>query len=59
MHDEMVRLEVTDNGRGIRPTGRRSGIANMRARAERLNGVMDIGRAPTGGTYLMWTVPAK
>jgi signal transduction histidine kinase len=59
MHDGMVRLEVTDNGRGIPPTGRRSGIANMRARAERLNGGMDIGRAPTGGTYVTWTMPVQ
>jgi signal transduction histidine kinase len=28
---DTVRLAVTDNGRGISPTGRRSGIANMRA----------------------------
>jgi signal transduction histidine kinase len=57
--DDTVRLEVTDNGRGISSTGRRSGIANMRARAERLNGAMDIGRAPTGGTHLTWTVPVQ
>jgi signal transduction histidine kinase len=31
----------------------------MRARAERLNGAMDIGRAPTGGTYVTWTMPVQ
>jgi signal transduction histidine kinase len=57
--NDTVRLEVSDDGRGIASTGRRSGIANMRARAERLNGVMDVGRAPTGGTYVSWTVPIQ
>jgi hypothetical protein len=33
-------------------TGPRSGITNMRARAERLNGSMDIGQTATGGTYV-------
>jgi signal transduction histidine kinase len=54
-----VRLNVVDDGRGIPSTGRRSGIANMRARAERLNGVMDVGRGPTGGTYVSWAVPVR
>jgi signal transduction histidine kinase len=57
--NDMVQLAVTDDGRGIAPTGRRSGIANMRARAERLNGRMDIGRAPAGGTYVTWSVPFR
>jgi len=56
--DHVIRLEVTDNGRGIAPTGRRSGITNLRARAERLNGTMDIGRTGEGGTYVIWAVPA-
>jgi len=56
--NHVIRLEVTDNGRGIAPTGRRSGIANLRARAERLNGTMDIGRRREGGTYVIWAVPA-
>lgn len=54
---ESVCLEIIDNGRGIAPTGRRSGITNMRARAERLNGTMDIGQTREGGTCVNWTVP--
>jgi len=57
--NESVCLEVIDNGRGIAPTGRRSGITNMRARAERLNGTMDIGQTREGGTYVNWTVPVS
>ncbi len=57
--DGAICLEVIDDGRGIAPTGRRSGITNMRARAERLSGTMDIGQTREGGTYVTWTVPAR
>jgi signal transduction histidine kinase len=57
--DDTLCLEVVDNGRGIAATGRRSGIANMRARAERFHGSMDIGRADGGGTHVRWCVPVR
>lgn len=57
--NDMVQLAVTDDGRGVPPAGRRSGMANMRARAERLNGRMDIGRGSAGGTYVTWSVPVR
>jgi signal transduction histidine kinase len=57
--DDTLCLEVVDNGRGIAATGRHSGIANMRARAERLNGSMDIGRTDGGGTHVRWCVPVR
>jgi GAF domain-containing protein len=57
--DDAVRLDIVDNGRGIEPTGHRGGIAHIRARAERLAGTMDIGRAQEGGTYVTLIVPLR
>jgi signal transduction histidine kinase len=50
-------LCVTDNGIGITDTGRRSGLANMQTRAERLGGTFDVRPADGGGTLLEWRVP--
>ena len=50
-----VVLEVRDNGVGMGTTDRRSGLANLRARAERHGGTLRIApRSPTG-TCLSWT----
>ncbi|WP_280913439.1 GAF domain-containing protein [Streptomyces sp. SAI-208] len=56
--DRTLQLTVTDNGRGIDPAvARRSGLANMRTRAEELGGSLTLtSREPTG-TLLEWTVP--
>ncbi len=50
-------LTVTDNGVGIKPTKRRSGLANLEERASKLSGTMRVGPAPGGGTELEWRVP--
>jgi signal transduction histidine kinase len=59
-----VVLEVADDGVGIGATERRSGLANLRERAERHNGSLVLtSPAPqdpptTGkGTHLRWTIP--
>ncbi|HET7070842.1 MAG TPA: GAF domain-containing protein, partial [Nocardioides sp.] len=60
IHATTTRLTVTisDDGVGVRETGRRSGLDNMRERAERRNGSMVIAEVPDlGGTTLVWTVP--
>ncbi|NUP31495.1 MAG: GAF domain-containing sensor histidine kinase [Streptomycetaceae bacterium] len=55
--DEAV-LTVTDDGVGIAPGGRRSGLANLRSRAESLGGTATFGPGPTGkGTTVTWRVP--
>ncbi|MBB5831195.1 sensor histidine kinase [Brachybacterium aquaticum] len=58
--DRVVQVNVSDNGRGIDPTvRRRSGLANMSARARRHAGWVDaIGLEP--GTMISWrvTLPA-
>jgi signal transduction histidine kinase len=50
-------LVVRDNGTGLPPTGRRSGLANLAQRAQRLGGTMLAGPAEDGGTTLVWRVP--
>ncbi|HET9841539.1 MAG TPA: GAF domain-containing protein, partial [Nocardioides sp.] len=60
IHATTARLTVTisDDGVGVRESGRRSGLDNMRERAERRNGSMVIAEVPDlGGTTLVWTVP--
>jgi signal transduction histidine kinase len=52
-----ITLRVADNGRGIPPKARRSGLANMAARAERLGGSMDVRDNTPHGTILEWSVP--
>ena len=51
-------ITVSDNGAGMANTKRRSGIANLRTRAERRGGTLVIAQRPEGGTELHWTVPA-
>jgi signal transduction histidine kinase len=52
-------LRVTDNGVGIGGSGRRSGLANMEARAKQLGGAFDVRAADGGGTLLEWRVPLE
>jgi signal transduction histidine kinase len=52
-----VRLTVSDNGVGIAPEGRRSGLRNMAERAQQLGGELEIDSPAGGGTVLVWRVP--
>ncbi len=52
-----ARLTVTDDGVGIQPGGRRSGLRNMQARAAALGGSSTATALPDGGTRLEWWVP--
>jgi signal transduction histidine kinase len=53
-------VTVTDDGTGIDEgvSGGR-GLDNIRARAVRLGGTVDVETNPTGGTILRWCVPVK
>ena len=55
--DGRLTLHVTDDGRGIDDTGRRSGLANLRRRAENRNGEFSLAPAQPHGTRLSWSVP--
>ena len=52
-----LRLRVTDDGVGLPEGGRRSGIENMRARAEKAGGTCDVGANTPRGTVVDWAVP--
>ncbi|MFE9172073.1 GAF domain-containing protein [Streptomyces kebangsaanensis] len=49
-----VSVVVTDNGVGIPPEGRRSGLANMAERARKLGGDLEWTTPEGGGTRLVW-----
>jgi two-component system, NarL family, sensor histidine kinase DevS len=50
-------LRVRDDGVGIPPTGRRSGLRNLSMRAQELQGELSVEAAEGGGTVLEWRVP--
>jgi signal transduction histidine kinase len=55
-------LRVTDNGKGISSTVRRSGLANMSERAQLLGGTLNVGPADDAagtGTILEWRIPLR
>ncbi len=58
MGAELV-LRVTDNGAGLGPSTRRSGLANLAERAGGLGGRLQVTAAEGGGTELVWRVPAR
>jgi signal transduction histidine kinase len=54
---DVLSLSVTDNGTGIKPGGRRSGLVNLERRALECGGSLRVHDAPGGGTLLEWRVP--
>lgn len=54
---DLVALRVVDDGRGMHGVTRRSGLANLRARAERLGGTFSCAANIPTGTVLDWRVP--
>ena len=60
--DGCLAVTVTDNGTGITPDGRRSGLLNLAHRATELGGELLLSPAAPGapqpGTKLEWRVPA-
>jgi signal transduction histidine kinase len=55
-HGQLV-MEVADDGRGFVATGRESGLANLRRRAEEVGGSCEILTADGEGTTVRWSAP--
>lgn len=53
-----VRLVIADDGVGVSPTGRRSGLANMQARAQQLGGDLAVLDNEPRGTIIDWHAPS-
>ena len=52
-----ITLQVGDDGSGVDSTTRRSGLANLRRRAERHGGTLTLTQRRPCGTRLTWTIP--
>lgn len=55
--DGTATLSVQDDGVGMPSGGRRSGLANLADRAERLGGRLSVAAPREGGTRVTWSVP--
>jgi signal transduction histidine kinase len=53
---DVVRVVVTDDGRGLPPITARSGLANLADRADRLGGRLTVNTGASG-TEVCWAVP--
>ncbi|MEI5584766.1 MULTISPECIES: GAF domain-containing sensor histidine kinase [unclassified Agromyces] len=56
--DDEIAAEVVDDGHGIGDPIRRSGLDNLRTRAERLGGAFEVDSGPHG-TRARWWVPVE
>ncbi|GAA4561603.1 two-component system sensor histidine kinase DosT [Micromonospora coerulea] len=54
-----VSVTVTDDGVGCDPDAARSGLVNLRERAERLGGDFQLSRVIPHGTEVRWSVPLR
>jgi signal transduction histidine kinase len=53
-----LEASISDNGNGMPASlSRRSGLANLQARAEEHGGSLTVSPVPTGGTEIVWWVP--
>ena len=52
-----IRIVIADNGRGFSALVRRSGLDNLRRRADLCGGKFTVKSAPGEGTRLRWSVP--
>ncbi len=55
--EDDLTIEVTDNGRGMPEVVTRSGLTNLKQRAEQAGGSFSIEPGPGGGTRLRWSAP--
>jgi signal transduction histidine kinase len=54
---DRLTVDVRDDGVGLGSTGRRSGLDNLRRRADRRGGTFAVRSREPAGTWLSWSVP--
>lgn len=54
---DRLTLDVSDDGIGTDPAGRRSGVTNLARRAEQRGGTLTLRSCEPSGTWLSWSVP--
>ena len=54
---DRLTVDVRDDGVGLGSTERRSGLDNLRRRADRRGGIFAVGPREPAGTWLSWSVP--
>ncbi len=54
---DRLTVDIRDDGIGIGSTDRRSGLDNLRRRADRRDGTCTVGPREPTGTWLSWSVP--
>lgn len=52
-----LRVEIADDGTGFSEPARRSGLTNLRRRAERYSGTLQVETQPSNGCRLIWQIP--
>jgi signal transduction histidine kinase len=57
VRDGQLRVDVIDDGVGIGTLPRGSGLRNLRSRAERRGGRLEISKRLEGGTAFSWAIP--
>ena len=57
--DGVVRIEISDDGRGGADPARGSGLRGMAERVEALGGRLSVADRPSGGTVVAAELPAR
>jgi signal transduction histidine kinase len=56
-HPQRITLDIRDDGSGLGDTTRRSGLANLRHRAQHHGGTLTLTPRDPTGTWLSWSIP--
>jgi signal transduction histidine kinase len=54
---DRLTVDIRDDGIGLGSTDRRSGLDNLRRRADRRDGTFTVEPRKPAGTWLSWSVP--
>jgi signal transduction histidine kinase len=58
-HPQRLTLDIRDDGTGLGDTTRRSGLANLRHRAQHHGGTLTLTPRDPTGTWLSWSIPTS